>query len=110
MPVLAFPTKPLGCYGDGGAVFTSDSDLALKIRQIARHGQSKRYHHVRVGINSRLDTIQAAILLVKLSVLDEEIAQRSAVAVKYMQGFENSEKILSPLFQAGISRPGSVYY
>ena len=104
-----FPTKPLGCYGDGGAVFTSDSDLALKIRQIARHGQSKRYHHVRVGINSRLDTIQAAILLVKLSVLDEEIAQRSAVAVKYMQGFENSEKILSPIVPSGYKSAWAQY-
>ena len=58
-----FPSKPLGCYGDGGAIFTSDDELAKVIRQIARHGQDRRYHHVRVGVNSRLDTIQAAILL-----------------------------------------------
>lgn len=78
-----FPSKPLGCYGDGGAVFTSDEELAKVIRQIARHGQDRRYHHIRVGVNSRLDTIQAAILLPKLAILDEEIAQRQEVAARY---------------------------
>ena len=78
-----FPSKPLGCYGDGGAIFTSDDELAKAIRQIARHGQDRRYHHVRVGINSRLDTLQAAVLLVKLSVLDEEIEQRNVIANRY---------------------------
>lgn len=78
-----FPTKPLGCYGDGGAIFTSDDELALKIRQIARHGQEKRYHHVRVGINSRLDTLQAAILLPKLDILDKEITARNSLAEFY---------------------------
>jgi len=68
-----FPSKPLGCYGDGGAIFTSDDELATVLRQIARHGQDRRYHHIRVGINSRLDTLQAAILLPKLELLDEEI-------------------------------------
>ncbi len=78
-----FPSKPLGCYGDGGAIFTSNEELAKVIRQIARHGQDRRYHHVRVGVNSRLDTIQAAILLPKLAVLDEELAQRQRVAARY---------------------------
>lgn len=78
-----FPSKPLGCYGDGGAVFTNDEKLAKVIRQIARHGQDKRYHHIRVGINSRLDTIQAAILLPKLEILDEEIKLRNQVAARY---------------------------
>ena len=78
-----FPTKPLGCYGDGGAIFTSDFELAKSIRQIARHGQDRRYHHIRVGVNSRLDTMQAAILLAKLSAFDCEILQREAVAEKY---------------------------
>ena len=64
-----FPSKPLGCYGDGGAIFTSDPDLAVLMQQIARHGQDRRYHHIRVGVNSRLDTIQAAILLAKLTTL-----------------------------------------
>ncbi len=78
-----FPSKPLGCYGDGGAIFTSDDELAKVMRQIARHGQDRRYHHIRVGVNSRLDTLQAAILLPKLAVLDEEIAQRQLVAARY---------------------------
>lgn len=78
-----FPTKPLGCYGDGGAIFTNDDELAKVIRQIARHGQDKRYHHIRVGVNSRLDTLQAAILLPKLGVLDEEMARRKNAADIY---------------------------
>src|SRR5690554_3081760 len=78
-----FPSKPLGCYGDGGAIFTNDEELAKVIRQIARHGQDRRYHHVRVGVNSRLDTIQAAILLPKLDILEEEILLRNEVAKAY---------------------------
>lgn len=78
-----FPSKPLGCYGDGGAIFTSDDELAKVIRQIARHGQDRRYHHVRVGVNSRLDTLQAAILLPKLAVFDEEMTLRQQVAARY---------------------------
>ena len=78
-----FPSKPLGCYGDGGAIFTSDKDLARVIRQIARHGQESRYYHVRLGVNSRLDTIQAAILLPKLEVLDEEREARQVLADVY---------------------------
>jgi UDP-2-acetamido-2-deoxy-ribo-hexuluronate aminotransferase len=78
-----FPTKPLGCYGDGGAIFTSDKELARVIRQIARHGQEKRYYHVRVGMNSRLDTLQAAVLLSKLEILDSEIEARQRVANIY---------------------------
>ena len=80
-----FPSKPLGCYGDGGAIFTSDDELAKVMRQIARHGQDRRYHHVRVGVNSRLDTLQAAILLPKLGLLNEEMAQRQQVAERYTQ-------------------------
>jgi len=78
-----FPSKPLGCYGDGGGVFTNDEELAKVIRQIARHGQDRRYHHVRVGVNSRLDTLQAAILLPKLAVLDEEMERRQQLALRY---------------------------
>lgn len=80
-----FPSKPLGCYGDGGAIFTNDDKLAKVMRQIARHGQDRRYHHIRVGVNSRLDTIQAAILLPKLAVFDEELVQRQVVAQRYTQ-------------------------
>ena len=80
-----FPSKPLGCYGDGGAIFTSDDELAKVIRQIARHGQDRRYHHVRVGVNSRLDTVQAAVLLAKLTVFDEEMRLRQEVAGRYAE-------------------------
>ena len=90
-----FPSKPLGCYGDGGAVFTNDENLATVIRQIARHGQDRRYHHIRVGVNSRLDTLQAAILLPKLAILEEEIRLRGEVAQMYGQ----------ELAKAGIAAP-----
>jgi UDP-2-acetamido-2-deoxy-ribo-hexuluronate aminotransferase len=89
-----FPSKPLGCYGDGGAIFTDDDELAIILRQIARHGQDRRYHHVRVGVNSRLDTIQAAILLSKLEILDEELELRGRVAQRYSEKL-NSLGILS---------------
>jgi UDP-2-acetamido-2-deoxy-ribo-hexuluronate aminotransferase len=78
-----FPSKPLGCYGDGGAIFTNDEELAKVIRQIARHGQDRRYHHIRVGVNSRLDTLQAAILLPKLEIFEEEVQLRQQVAHSY---------------------------
>lgn len=80
-----FPSKPLGCYGDGGAIFTNDDELAKVMRQIARHGQDRRYHHIRVGVNSRLDTLQAAILLPKLAVLDVEMTARQQAANTYAQ-------------------------
>ena len=85
-----FPSKPLGCYGDGGALFTNDDELAKVMRQIARHGQDRRYHHIRVGVNSRLDTLQAAILLPKLAIFEEEIALRQRVAGNY-------DRLLKPL-------------
>jgi len=80
-----FPSKPLGCYGDGGAIFTNNDELAVILRQISRHGQDRRYHHIRIGVNSRLDTLQAAILLPKLEILDKEMALRNQVAHKYME-------------------------
>ncbi|MCW2292118.1 UDP-2-acetamido-2-deoxy-ribo-hexuluronate aminotransferase [Pseudomonas sp. BIGb0408] len=80
-----FPSKPLGCYGDGGAIFTNDDELAKVLRQIARHGQDRRYHHVRVGVNSRLDTLQAAILLPKLDIFPDELAARLNVAASYSE-------------------------
>lgn len=78
-----FPSKPLGCYGDGGAIFTNDDELAKVMRQIARHGQDRRYHHIRVGVNSRLDTLQAAILLPKLEIFPHELERREQVAQDY---------------------------
>lgn len=80
-----FPAKPLGCYGDGGAMFTSDEKLATRLRQIARHGQTRRYYHEVVGVNSRLDTIQAAILLEKLAIYPDEIELRNAAALRYSE-------------------------
>ena len=91
-----FPSKPLGCYGDGGAVFTNDDELAKVMRQIARHGQDRRYHHIRVGVNSRLDTLQAAILLPKLRVLDEELALRQQAAKLYSQLFNDAKIDIAP--------------
>ena len=92
-----FPSKPLGCYGDGGAIFTNDDELAKVIRQIARHGQDRRYHHIRVGMNSRLDTLQAAILLPKLEILDKEMQARQHVAETYTK-LLNEAGILSTPF------------
>lgn len=90
-----FPSKPLGCYGDGGAIFTNDDYLAKVIRQIARHGQDRRYHHIRVGVNSRLDTLQAAVLLVKLATVDNEIEKRQRVAARYTQ-LLNEKGLVTP--------------
>ncbi len=85
-----FPSKPLGCYGDGGALFTNDDELAKVIRQIARHGQDRRYHHIRVGVNSRLDTLQAAILLPKLGILPDETQRRQLIAATYDRLFKEA--------------------
>jgi UDP-2-acetamido-2-deoxy-ribo-hexuluronate aminotransferase len=78
-----FPSKPLGCYGDGGACFTNDDALALKMRQIHLHGQDRRYHHPLIGFNGRLDTLQAAILLAKLPSFEQEIAARARIGARY---------------------------
>ena len=94
-----FPSKNLGCYGDGGALFTDDDALAAKIRMIANHGQSQRYYHDEVGVNSRLDTLQAVVLRVKLQLLDQYIAARRAVATAYDTAFANTPQIVTP-FQA----------
>ncbi len=92
-----FPSKNLGCYGDGGAIFTNDDDLALKMRQIVNHGQSKRYYHDRVGVNSRLDSIQAAVLRIKLKELDNYVAARQKVADHYDAFFAQFESIKTPV-------------
>jgi UDP-2-acetamido-2-deoxy-ribo-hexuluronate aminotransferase len=91
-----FPSKPLGCYGDGGAIFTDDDELAKILRQIARHGQDRRYHHIRVGVNSRLDTLQAAVLLVKLDVFDEELMLRQQVADRYQNALRQLHHCTTP--------------
>lgn len=78
-----FPSKPLGCYGDGGACFTSDDALADAMRELRNHGQNRRYHHTRIGINGRMDTLQAAVLLAKLEVFDTELIARNEAAGRY---------------------------
>jgi UDP-2-acetamido-2-deoxy-ribo-hexuluronate aminotransferase len=85
-----FPAKPLGCYGDGGAVFTQNEELAGKIKSIRNHGQEKRYHHKHIGVNSRLDTLQAAVLNVKLKYYDKEIEERDSLAQNYTKLLKDS--------------------
>lgn len=92
-----FPSKNLGCYGDGGAIFTNDDELAKKLRMVANHGQSIQYYHDEVGVNSRLDTIQAAILDIKLKRLDDYAAARNAAADFYDQAFANHPKVKTPV-------------
>ena len=91
-----FPSKNLGCYGDGGAIFTNDDTLAAQMRAIANHGMVIRYHHDTVGVNSRLDSIQAAVLDAKLPHLDEYIASRQRAAAYYDKAFANHPNILIP--------------
>lgn len=97
-----YPSKNLGAYGDGGAIFTNDDELAVRLKMIANHGQRKRYYHEVVGCNSRLDTIQAAILDIKLRHLDEYIVSRRAAADFYDQAFSGHAKITTP-FRAAYS-------
>ncbi len=92
-----FPSKNLGCYGDGGAIFTNDDDLAFKLRSIANHGQGERYYHDRIGVNSRLDSIQAAILRVKLRHLDSYAERRNEAASFYDEAFKDLPEIIIPV-------------
>ena len=94
-----YPAKNLGCYGDGGAIFTNDDLLAEKMRMIANHGQTKTYYHDVVGVNSRLDSIQAAILDVKLKYLDEYARARNAAALVYDEEFQSIEELQTPVRQ-----------
>ena len=127
-----FPSKPLGCYGDGGALFTSDDELATVMRQISRHGQDRRYHHIRVGVNGRMDTLQAAVLLAKLTIYDQEVQQRTEVGgyyteilkdvvatpfiephntcvyAQYTVSVENREHVITSLRNAGV--PTAIHY
>jgi UDP-2-acetamido-2-deoxy-ribo-hexuluronate aminotransferase len=92
-----FPSKNLGCFGDGGAIFTNDDDLANQMRMIANHGQSVRYYHDIIGVNSRLDSIQAAILRKKLPHLDDYNARRRAAADFYDEAFKDEPRITTPM-------------
>ncbi|MVT08891.1 aminotransferase class I/II-fold pyridoxal phosphate-dependent enzyme [Chitinophaga sp. ysch24] len=98
-----FPSKNLGCFGDGGAIFTEDDTLAEKMRMIANHGQKKKYYHDVVGVNSRLDTIQAAILRIKLQRLDEYAEARNKVAGFYDSSFSNIRELVTPVRSASSS-------
>jgi UDP-2-acetamido-2-deoxy-ribo-hexuluronate aminotransferase len=102
-----FPSKNLGCYGDGGAITTNDDELAAKMRMIANHGQSERYYHDVVGCNSRLDTIQAAVLRIKLRKLDEYISKRNYVASYYDRELGAIEGITVP---ARVSHSNHVFH
>jgi len=127
-----FPSKPLGCYGDAGACFTNDDELAKAMREIRVHGQDRRYHHPRIGINGRIDTLQAAILLAKMDIFADEVEARQrigmrytellggAVIAPYIEGFnrsvyaqytvqvENRVQVQSSLKKAGV--PTAVHY
>jgi len=92
-----FPSKNLGCYGDGGAIFTNDDALAHKIRGIVNHGMYVRYHHDVVGVNSRLDSIQAGVLNAKLPLLDAYGKARQEAARKYSAAFEGHKNIIAPI-------------
>jgi dTDP-4-amino-4,6-dideoxygalactose transaminase len=91
-----FPSKNLGCFGDGGALFTNNDDLAIKIRMIANHGQEKKYYHKVLGCNSRLDTVQAAVLNIKLRHLDSYSNSRNVIANKYTEAFKNLSYLKTP--------------
>ncbi len=100
-----FPSKNLGCYGDGGAIFTNDDDLAHIIRGIVNHGMYERYHHDVVGVNSRLDSIQATVLRAKLPNLDDYNRSRREAAKKYSQAFEGIENIITPVGSCKDAKP-----
>jgi UDP-2-acetamido-2-deoxy-ribo-hexuluronate aminotransferase len=84
-----FPAKPLGCYGDGGAIFTNDDKLALKTRQLLNHGQEDKYIHKYIGLNGRLDGLQAAVLIVKMRNFENEIKTRNLIANRYLEELKN---------------------
>ena len=92
-----YPAKNLGCFGDGGAIFTDNDELAAKIKMIANHGQSRTYYHDRIGVNSRLDSIQAAVLNIKLKFLDDYAAARNKVAAYYDDAFGQIEELQTPV-------------
>ena len=94
-----FPSKPLGCYGDGGACFTNDDELAKKMREIRLHGQDRRYHHPVIGLNGRLDTIQAAVLLAKLPSFADEVAARERIGARYSTLLQDVARV--PVIGAG---------
>ncbi len=104
-----FPAKPLGCYGDGGAVLTNNDELAEKMRMLRIHGQNKKYSHKYIGLGARLDTLQAAILNVKLKHYREDFAKRNEVAKKYTELLQNKEGIILPTIKPDRTTPWAQY-
>mgnify|MGYP006272202111 CR=1 FL=1 len=104
-----FPAKPLGAYGDGGAVFTNDGDLAARLRSLANHGQGERYRHKQIGINGRLDALQAAVLRVKLAHFDEERERRNVRAARYTQVFSDLPWVTPPTVRSERSSTWAQY-
>ena len=95
-----FPAKPLGCFGDGGAIFTNDEQLSTKIRSLRVHGQSKRYHHQYIGMGGRMDTLQCAIVNVKLKYYEKDLALRQKVAIKYTEQLKTkNQKLITPFVE-----------
>jgi len=92
-----FPSKPLGCYGDGGAIFTTDDSLATAMREIRVHGQERRYHHTRIGVGGRMDTIQCAVVLSKLERFDWELERREQIAQRYIRLLSGSDAVTPPV-------------
>ena len=105
-----FPAKPLGCYGDGGAIFTDSDELDFLLRSLRMHGQGEdRYEHPRIGMNSRLDTIQAAILIEKLKIFPDEIEARNRVAARYNAAFAGSNHVVAPRVIEGATSTWAQY-
>ena len=105
-----FPAKPLGCYGDGGAVFTADEELARVIGSIRVHGKgSDKYDNARIGLNARLDTIQAAILLEKLAIFPDELDKRNRIAARYFDALGSCERIICPIVPEGLTSTWAQY-
>jgi len=94
-----FPSKPLGCYGDGGACFTNDDELARAMREIRVHGQDRRYHHQRIGVNGRLDTLQAAILLARMDIFPDEVEARQLIGARYSELL--ADTVITPYIDKG---------
>lgn len=88
-----FPSKPLGCYGDGGAIFTNDDAMATVMREIRSHGQERRYYHTRVGVCGRMDTLQCAVVLAKMDTFDWEIEKRNAAGERYLRGLSGTSSV-----------------
>lgn len=101
-----YPAKPLGCYGEGGAIFTNDDQLFIAMKEIREHGSEKRYYHTRLGLNGRLDTIQCAILLAKMERYDWEVEARNKIAAHFSQQFQELNQI-DPQFSTPYIKPGN---